>query len=134
MLLPLYAEMLVSLPHTLQEVTWRTNGASARPPDQVDEEVEVEPQRHVNERFAVGQPVEWDPPPEVAAQLEIPVHHPGRVTSPAVYAVDVSWVDKYGEYFHDGVFDQDWLSPISEDEFRARTAEVRASSWVGFAQ
>jgi len=98
-----------------------------------DEEVAVE-ERHTSERFVVDQAVEWTPPPEVAEQLEIPIGHPGRVISPAVYAVDVAWVDKVGEYAHEGVFDQDWLSPISDDEYEARAAKIRDGSWAGFAR
>jgi len=97
-----------------------------------DEEVTVE-ERHTNERFVVGQAVEWAPPPDISA-LEIPIGHPGRVISPAVYAVDVAWVDKLGEYSHDGVFDQDWLLPISAEDYEARSAKIRESNWVGFAQ
>jgi hypothetical protein len=90
-----------------------------------------------NDAFRRGQTVEWRPSAEELVnnlkKIGMPVGYPGIVSYPGSYSVFVRWVDKIGEYVHDGVFDQDWLRPVSQQEYEARAAALRASDWPGFS-
>lgn len=83
-------------------------------------------------RFVPGSTVEWAGPVDVSRALRLQGGHPGVVATPDPMSVIVRWVDRVGWFDHTGVFQQEWLEPISQQEFDRRVLRLRQSDWPGF--
>ena len=82
-------------------------------------------------RYSAGALVAWAPA-TASERSAIPLEpgHPGVVgglSDPE--AVFVDWVDRSGPLALDGAYDQDSLTPLTEEEFTARATEVRAGRY-----
>lgn len=47
-------------------------------------------------------------------------------------SITVRWVDKVGAFDHEGIFWEEWLAPITVEEFYRRAKLLRDSDWSGF--
>jgi hypothetical protein len=78
-------------------------------------------------KFQRGDLVKWTPTDEdTATTVPLERNHPGRVGEMTdQWAVSVHWVDREGPLAPEGVYDEDWLSPISGAEFEELSTEIR---------
>lgn len=82
--------------------------------------------------FTSGEAVGWAGPAEVAAMLHLTPGHPGQVRDCQPKSVIVRWVNQAEWFDHVGVFDHEWLEPITNEEFDRRARRLRDSAWPGF--
>jgi hypothetical protein len=78
-------------------------------------------------RFHPGDLVKWTPR-DANAAFAVPLeqNHPGQVSEPTgPWGVAVDWVDREGPLALEGEYDQNWLTPVSREEFDQLSAAVR---------
>ena len=82
-------------------------------------------------RFVEGDTVAWAGPQHVSEMSHLAPGHPGVVHLNEPMSVIVRWIDKVGWFNHEGMFQQEWLEPLSREECDRRTAALRSSDWPG---
>lgn len=105
-----------------------------------------DPPEPMPRRFAAGDRVTWSGPQPGDAQWDseatywiekalgggVTPTHPGVVLEAADNAaVRVRWVDKRGTFAGEDFIRDDWLEPVTEQEFHRLSEQLRKSDWPG---